>query len=100
MSAARERAGRALYEALYRGIIDKYPWDTESEEWRENRRAQADIAHRASLDENDAALVEAMAASMYGGAWEYLLESHRDEYRGMAVAAIIAARNHITGGTE
>lgn len=63
----------------------------------------------ASLDENDAALVEAMAKEMrrrFGVAWcdtESLDECDPEvaaEHRADAIAAIIAARNHITGGTE
>lgn len=83
MSAARERAGRALYTR----------YDTIAfSEGLEEAHDMSDTAHRASLVENDAALVEAII-----GAMSDVIASGTWSRRQLAEAAIIAARRHITG---
>ena len=96
MSAARERAGRALWETRLSETQQSLTWEDRPEKWREANRKESDIAHRASLDENDAALVEAMAIGMVGAAWYH---NDPEGSQNSARRAIIAARNHITGDT-
>lgn len=90
MSAARERAGRALYES---GTHD-FKWVGIGNILKESWRKESDIAHRASLDENDAALVEAVEQAVDA---QIRHEGGQISLERVAIAAIIAARRHITG---
>lgn len=100
MSAARERAGRALYYERKRGTNDPrgpLPWEHRTRQWRDEDIQNASAAVAASLDENDAALVEAVAASLTAGDYDRFSDRGKKVMRQSAQRAIIAARRHITG---
>lgn len=99
MSAARERAGRALYEDL--GVSGSLPWEGLPASTRETYAHMGVVAH-ASLDETDPALVEAMAKALHFmwfplGDYDTASKTTKANLARAAVSAIIAARNHITG---